>query len=311
MDSLQRKPDSSYTLIENSREKPTREDFDLIRFQVSGVDRMCGVYCPTHLGALEPRPLVLVLHGGGGNYRDFAKKTSWIQHSRKTGFVVAFLQAQELCLKSNGKRKTGNFWTTEAKKEQLCLGENYHNDSDYLDVVLAEIRGKYNIDSNRIYAAGFSNGMGYILQNVITRKPKVFAAVGGVGSMIYLPYKGSANMPVMMIIGQKDKRLAKYSNLNHFPMKDQYSIFHDETHRTCLNHLTTYLGVGRERYEWALDEHSLSIDFYPDASDSPSFLKYLMIRDLTHRFPHRSQFGYELDGATLLWNFFENKSLSL
>lgn len=293
----------------NENSLPTVEDLEQYKIHAYDFKREFCVYNSTSRKSKGPLPLVLVLHGGRGHMKNFARKTNWMRLAKKEGFIVAFLQAQKLCIELDGSIEKSNFWLTDEKKNQLCPNFKYHDDSDYLDLVMVELHKNYSIDFKRVYAAGFSNGMGYLMKKVLKKKPSRFAALGGAGSLTYRPYKGHTEMPVMMIIGQKDPRLTKHSQINAFPMVDQYSIFHDPTQRVCLSDLTAYLQVGKDDYDWKLDDEKMVLNFYPDVEHSRSFLKYMLIKDLTHRFPNGEELGKNLDGAVLLWNFFKQYKL--
>jgi len=284
--------------------KVTIKDLKVLKVNVQGLERPMGVFCPDVEVAAERLPLVLVLHGGNGNYRNFAKKTNWMMLARKERFIVAFLQAQEVCLVRDGISETSNRWMTDLKKQYLCPSHTFVDDVIYIDAAIIAISKAFKVDTKRLYVAGFSNGMGYILQNLITQKSSVFAAMGGVGMMSPMPYTGHVEMPVMMIIGQKDSRMTARSGITEFAMDDQNSIFDDPTHKTCLKHLTDYLQVGKD-YDWSKADRKLTIDFYPNMENSQSYLKYIMIENLQHRFPNGKKIGRELDGAVLLWDFFK------
>jgi len=287
--------------------EPTVNDLNFYKVKVENLERSYALYYP-EVSLEKQVPLVLVLHGGRSNIRRFAKRTHWLRLAEKEKFAVAFLQAQEVCLLRKGVAETAPFWVTALKEKKLCPEASFVDDGLYIDQVLKALLMEFNIDKTLIYAAGFSNGMGLILQNLIVNRPQVFAAYGGVGSMIYLPYQGQVELPLMMIIGQKDKTLSAHSGVAEFDMENQNSVFNDPTHKTCFMHLKNYLQVGDE-YDWSVDDDTLTIDFYPNTNNTNSYLKYVMIKGLRHRFPNGKKIGMPLDGAVLLWDFFKNYKL--
>lgn len=94
-----------------------------------------------------PRPLVLVIHGGGGTDRGMIKldKESWNKLADIHGFYVAY---------PNAVKKTWDFGeglTSEALDERI-------DDLSYFHTVIDKASAKANIDPRRVFATGISRG---------------------------------------------------------------------------------------------------------------------------------------------------------
>ena len=92
------------------------------------------------------------------------------------------------------------------------------NDIGFVNTLIDSVTSKYNIDSDRIYACGFSNGGEFSYELMCGLSNKI-AAFGSVGGNFIINEKRSCNInreiPLIHIHGTKD-RLAKYNGYNGY-----------------------------------------------------------------------------------------------
>ena len=92
------------------------------------------------------------------------------------------------------------------------------NDIGFVNALIDSVASKYNIDSDRIYACGFSNGGEFSYELMCGLSNKI-AAFGSVGGNFIINEKRSCNInreiPLIHIHGTKD-RLAKYNGYNGY-----------------------------------------------------------------------------------------------
>jgi polyhydroxybutyrate depolymerase len=116
-----------------------------------GIERSYVVRLPPgHPRAGERLPLVLVLHGGGGNAAITETMTGFTAKARAEGFIVVYPEG-------TGRRE-GMLLTWNAKH---CCGhamENAVDDVGFIRDILDRLSARYPIDSSRIYVTGMSNG---------------------------------------------------------------------------------------------------------------------------------------------------------
>lgn len=95
-------------------------------------------------------PLVLVLHGGGGN-ADYAERmTGFTREAERAGFIVAYPEGTG--------RFDGKFLTWNAGH---CCGyamRNRVDDVGFINELIDKLAKEYPIDPRRIYVTGMSNG---------------------------------------------------------------------------------------------------------------------------------------------------------
>jgi len=152
---------------------PGDYDFSL---QHDGLSRTYKVHVPASYIKSVPSFLILAFHGGGGSSKIMANDEYYglISKSNKEGFIVAF---------PNGvsQLRSGKFATWNAGN---CCGyarDKHVDDVGFVRKVIADMETKFNVDPNRIYAIGMSNGgmFSYKLACDLTDKFKAIASVAG------------------------------------------------------------------------------------------------------------------------------------
>jgi len=147
-----------------------------LSFTHKGIMRMYQLHVPVKYNALTPSPLLVALHGGGGDmsYQSNDKYYKQISKSEELGFIVAF---------PNGYSKfnSGKFATWNAGK---CCGDARDKNIDdvgFIKELVGRLTAQLNIDKNKVYATGMSNGamMSYRLACELSDTFKGIAAVAG------------------------------------------------------------------------------------------------------------------------------------
>ncbi|MEK6321486.1 MAG: prolyl oligopeptidase family serine peptidase [Acidobacteriota bacterium] len=142
------------------------------------------VFVPTAYHKSKPAPLVIALHGMGGDENSYFQaygQGAFKLEAEKRGYIVA-------CPKG---RKPASMYIGDAEK-------------DVMDVI-AEVRRDYNIDPDRIYLTGHSMG-GFGTWSVAMSHPDVFAALAPVsgGSSNPAGMSKIAHIPEIVVHGDKD-----------------------------------------------------------------------------------------------------------
>lgn len=154
----------------------------------AGVTRTYLEYIPATYDPKQPHPLVLALHGGGGNANRFSEQTMFAQKAEAEGFIVVHPNGTPFQLPGTPLQDGNHRWNAYEPAGADDVG--------FLSALIDRLEAEYNIDPNRIYLTGFSNGamMTYRMAcDFATR----FAAVAPVsGSWKYGPdgVSGTANV---------------------------------------------------------------------------------------------------------------------
>lgn len=117
----------------------------------NGITRTYVVRTPRALESLNTRvPLVLVLHGGGGNAFNAERMTGFSDKAQAQGFIVAYPEGTG---RFNGKLLTWN--------AGHCCGyamKNRTKDVDFIGTLIDKLLAEYPVDPRRVYVTGMSNG---------------------------------------------------------------------------------------------------------------------------------------------------------
>lgn len=153
--------------------RPGDHEFTL---EHGGLTRLYRVHVPATYQPATPAPLLLALHGGGGNmdYQADDARYGLISLSEQHGIVLVF---------PNGfsKRSSGKFATWNAGR---CCGDARDKEVDdvgFIRRIVERLTQQMNIDRQRVFATGMSNGamMSYRLACEMPEVFKAIAAVAG------------------------------------------------------------------------------------------------------------------------------------
>ncbi len=139
-----------------------------------GLDRKYRIHVPLSYNAASPAPLLMALHGGGGDMEHQASDANYglISKSESAGFVAVF---------PNGfsKLASGKFATWNAGN--CCAGARDQNVDDvgFVRKVISNVNRQLSIDRNRVYATGMSNGA-MMAYRLACEMPETFAAIAAV-----------------------------------------------------------------------------------------------------------------------------------
>lgn len=141
-----------------------------------GHERAYRVHVPRSYRPGTPAPLLLALHGGGGNMDFQADDARYglITLSEREGVVLVFPNG-------HSKLRSGQFATWNAGR---CCGparDEAVDDVGFLRAVVAGVAGQLGIERPRVYATGMSNGamMAYRLACEAPDMVRAIAAVAG------------------------------------------------------------------------------------------------------------------------------------
>lgn len=162
---------------------------EVMTWKVDGDIREAIVFAPKAAPAAGRVPLVLSFHGRGDNVQNF-------QH---TDLHLASPYAIVVYFQGLGTRDGLAGWQVER-------GEFNDRDLKLVDVALASLRTKYNIDDDRIYATGFSNGamFTYLLW---AERPAVFSAYAAVAGRLRPSVQPKEPRPLFHVAGERDPQV--------------------------------------------------------------------------------------------------------
>ncbi|MBI1192639.1 MAG: hypothetical protein GC205_05635 [Bacteroidetes bacterium] len=163
--------------------------FDTLTFD--GLERSFIVFVPAGYDGLEPIPLVLNLHGAGSTAAEQVIYSQLNLVSDTAGFLVVIPDAVD------------NFWNSGFS----FIPTGAPDDVAFLLGLLDSMSTRYNIDPDRIYSTGMSNG-GFMSYRLACEASDRIAAIASVtGSMadnVFASCDPSRVVPVLEIHGTAD-----------------------------------------------------------------------------------------------------------
>lgn len=219
----------------------------------NGENREYLLYIPTSYDGSSAVPLLLNFHGYGGSASAFMTNADLRTLAELDNFILAYPQGS--CLEGS------SHWNP-------CPigGDNKSDvdDVDFVESVVNEISAQYNVDTKRIYAAGYSNGamMAFGLAHY---KSEWIAAVASVsGTMLDCTSTPSHPMPVISLHGTSDG-VIPYSGSNDFnspqSVLDYWINFNNTVQNPSINEVTNG-GVTIEHHKYDQGDNDVSVEHY-------------------------------------------------
>lgn len=248
-------------------------------------------YVPSSYDSVKKTPLVVSMHGGLMTGWGQAIYTSWTVMAEKHGFIVAFPNASS---KRIWSVEWGKWRLDDEKKEnEEAPGELPETPADIKDnhdaqmalALIEKMKGKYNIDEERIFMQGMS--MGDLMTSMFARSyGNILAGAAGSGCATFLSLLFDEQGRIKNKAGHLDIWQSR-PELNNIPPDENDSL-----------HVNKY-----NRYYWM---RLNGCDPVPEISivgeDNFAFYKgkkadlvYLDIKNRDH--------GQTLDDAALIWNY--------
>ena len=219
----------------------------------NGVNREYVLYIPNSYDGTSSVPLMLNFHGFGGNASDYMQEADMRSLADADTFILIYPQGS--CLDGL------SHWNA------CPLGGDNKSDADdfgFVEAIINEISSQYNVDMERIYAAGYSNG-GMMAYGLANYKSNLVAAVASVsGVMLECTGSTSHPMPVVHLHGTSDGVLPYNgsSDWNSAQSTLDYWINFNNTITTPTVSIDNSGGMSIEHYVYDQGDSSVSVEHY-------------------------------------------------
>ncbi len=188
----------------------TNPGLALQAFEYNGLERSYRLIAPTGYDPDLPAPLVLALHGGGGNSLQMCTLAGGIQELTETeGFLVVCPDAIE------------NHWNDGRGNQRYRSQAEDIDDVGYLLALIERLSSEYAIDPERFYVTGASNG-GMMTQRLACEAASSFAAAAVVIASLPTALKCQPDraIPILFINGTDDPLMPYQGGQVHFYQRE-------------------------------------------------------------------------------------------
>ena len=159
------------------------------------IQRDYHLFIPSSYRNSTAAPLVIALHGGGGNGHKMHKLSHLSLLADRYGFIVAYPDAVE------------GHWNDGRGMDQYRSQKDNIDDVGFISRMIAAIAGEYNIQNHRVYVTGASNGAMMSLRLGCELAHKITAIAPVIGAMpenLVGQCAPARPVPLMMINGTDD-----------------------------------------------------------------------------------------------------------
>jgi polyhydroxybutyrate depolymerase len=183
-----------------SRPTPGQYELDL---KVGGFKRMAHVRIPTGYRPGDKPPLVLVLHGAGGDGPNSLDKQGWTAKADREGFIVVAPDGLPLLPRLPANfRANPRLWNSGDLNPRSPRAAA--DDVAFIRQLLDELRTRIPYDERQVFCAGHSNGgrMTFRLASELSERFTAVAVVAGL--LVVQNPKPEKPLPTLYILGTKD-----------------------------------------------------------------------------------------------------------
>ncbi len=167
---------------------------------VGGQVRSYRLFVPDGVDESHPAPLLVLMHGMGSSPERIANDTGYDSLARREGVVVVYPAGLDLPGRAGTDVTSWNAGECCAPATDAGI-----DDVAFVDALVDRVTNEIAIDTDRIYAAGHSNG-GMLAQRVACALADRFVAVASVGGAVPIASCGSTTpVSVLELHGSADE----------------------------------------------------------------------------------------------------------
>lgn len=183
-------------ITELGRRKSDATSQQLQEMTVDGKRRTYLLHMPAGGSSVRRLPLVIAFHGGGGNAENMEKMTAFNAKADKENFIVVY---------PNGTGPRENILLTF--NAGGCCSYAMQNDIDdvtFISELIDKMIADRNVDKDRVYVTGFSNGAMISHRIAAELSDKIAAAAAVSGSVFKSSPLPKGKVAILLIHGTAD-----------------------------------------------------------------------------------------------------------
>ncbi len=279
-----------------------RRGADTEQLMVNGMSRTFVVHLPKDQKAGDKQALIIALHGGGSNGKSMSRFSGLDDTADKHGFVVVYPDG-------SGRIDLIRTWNSGAcegyaKSKQI-------DDVAFMRALIRHMVGKYNVDPDRVFVTGMSNGA-MMAYRLAAEAPDQISAVAAVSGTLDIEAANVTNpLPILHFHGTADQ---------HVPFEGGHGekSYAQNVHTSVKATLDAWIRVNganstpkEEPLPDKINDGTMVVKFtYGTAVDSESIVLYKIVGG-GHTWPGRPRLEKMLGPTTedisaneIMWKFF-------
>lgn len=166
-----------------------------------GSTRLYDVFLPSSYDSNNDLPVVIMLHGGGGNKDMVQSFTQLNPVANAQDYIAVYPQGLE-------PLAIGGFSWADGRG--TAADNAGVDDVGFIQSLINQLKSDHNVDDQRIYIAGFSNG-GFMAQTLACEIPEEFAAAAALGCSLGVQQSADCTTdeatPMMYVVGTADPEI--------------------------------------------------------------------------------------------------------
>lgn len=238
----------------NQEENVEQSEGTLLRnIEVEGETREYLIHIPNSYDSTKSVPIVMNFHGFSQSVSDYIIEADMRSLAESDTFILIYPQ--------------GSYLNGYSQWNACPIGGDNKSDVDdfgFVEDLIEEISSQYNVDMDRIYAVGYSNG-GMLAYGLANYKSDLIAAVASVsGAMLDCIGNTSHPMPVLHLHGTDDYVLPYNGDKGFNSVQNTLDHWIDFNNTTTNPIISTEDSGGMviEHYVYDQGDNSVSVEHY-------------------------------------------------
>ena len=267
------------------------------------------VHVPSIYDANTPTPVVFMLHGTSGDGEKFYNISGWKEVGEVENILTVYPSSWRHCIIDDGQVKNTTKWHVYPGSFEYCSGEIPRDDINSLKQIIIELKQRFNVDSKRMYLAGFSNG-GQMAGRCAVEMSDMFAAIVEASGTLprdttFVPRR---KLPVIYQLGNSDDGWLEALGLDSsIPMASFEILLNLPAFGGIVRTHTSTLGLD-STYTLSGDTNSVLTATFEAVPPNPAQkFHFVLIKDLGHNYPNGT--NHPLQGAEIHWDWMKQFTL--
>ncbi len=249
------------------------------------------LYIPENYDESTSTPLVINMHGFGDCASNYAESIGQFykfnELADEENFIVAYPQG------AYRPEKEDTYW----EPGDTGVDDIYESDIYFIEELISDIGSEYNLDADKIYACGYSNG-GMMAYSLACNRSNVFSAIGIMsGIMLEEDCTVDNAVPVIKFHGIADFVLPYDGSIWYSSVAEVVNFWLDQNNISNSSLISSQMNGG-----------NVTLDEYSGGDDNSCLDLYTIIEEFDKPGDH-VWFSEDIEGLSpnrIMWNFFKN-----